>query len=155
MKTISLFLTLTILTVSASLAQAGDEAKKMTNENGVAFMDYKCSKLESAKQLIFADSDVEFMASGMMLNSKERVLSVKLTARSGIKQSSDLLLFLKRISKADGKINYSFDTKLGAVLAIEEISSENGRSQTMKIQLIEESGTSETTITCATALGGN
>ena len=52
-------------------------------------------------------------------------------------------------------MNYSFDTKLGSVLAIEEVSSDEGRTQTMKIKMTEDSGTTETTVVCKAALIGN
>lgn len=154
MKMTSLLITLALI-FTASNAQATDGAKKLANENGVAFMDYKCSLAESASKLIFADADVDILATGMMLKTKERVLSVKLTARSGTKQSSDLLLFLKRVSREETKMNYSFDTKLGAVLAIEEVSSDEGRTQTMKIKMTDDSGTTETTVVCRATLIGN
>lgn len=154
MKMTSLLITLALV-FTASIAQATDAAKKLANENGVAFMDYKCSLSDSASRLIFAEADVDIMATGMMLNTKERVLSVRLTARTGTKQSSELLLFLKRVSREDNKMNYSFDTKLGAVLAIEEVSSDEGRTQTMKIKMTEDSGTTETTVVCRAALINN
>ena len=154
MKMTSLLITLALI-FTASIALATDAAKKLANENGVAFMDYKCSLSKSASRLIFAEADVDILATGMMLKTKERVLSVKLTARSGTRQSSDLLLFLKRVSKEENKMNYSFDTKLGAVLAIEEVSSDEGRTQTMKIKMTDDSGTTETTIVCKAALIGN
>lgn len=154
MKTATLFLTLALV-LSASTAQAADALKKFKNENAVAFMDYKCSLKESAKQLIFADADVDVLAMGMMLNTRERVLSVRMTARTGTKQSSDLLLFLKTISGGVDKMSYSFDSKLGAVLAIEELTSNEGRTRTLKIQMTEESGTTETTVVCSAALIGN
>lgn len=154
MKKTSLFLALALV-LSASWAQAGDSSKKFANENGVAFMDYKCSLAESAKRLIFAEADVDILSMGMMLNTGERVLSVRLTARTGTKQSSDLLLFLKRALKNDDKMTYSFDSKLGAVLAIEEVSSSEGRTRTMKIQMTEDSGTTETSVVCTAPLISN
>ncbi len=154
MKMKSLILTLSLV-FTASMAHAAEAETKKTNENGVAFMDYKCVLAESAKRLVFAESDVDIMAMGVMLSTKEKVLSVKLTAKTGTKQSSDLLLFLKRISKVENKSTYSFDTKLGAVLSVEEVSSEDGRTQLMKIQMTEESGTTETMVSCTAALIGN
>lgn len=153
----SLLVTLALI-VTASIAQASDVAKKLANENSVAFMDYKCSLSESASRMIFADADVDVLATGLMLKTRERVLSVRLTARTGTRQSSDLLLFLKRISREESKTNYSFDTKLGAVLAIEEVSSDEGRTQTIKIKITDDSNTAEaneTTVVCKATQVGN
>lgn len=152
MKMTSLFLALIFL---GSMAQAEGSSKESANENGVLFMDYKCSLAESAKRLIFADADVDVLETGVMLNTKERVLAVRTTARTGTKQSSNLLLFLKRISKNGNKATYSFDTKLGAVVAIEEVSSNEGRTRTMKIAIKEESGTTEATVECSATLTDN
>ena len=152
MKINSLLLTLALV-FSVSMAQAADDAKKLTNENGVAFIDSTCLLMNPAKRLVFADSDVDILSSGMMLKTRERVLLVKLTARSGLKQSGNMLLFLKRVSSVDRKSTYSFDTKLGATLAVEEDRSEDGRLNIMKIRLIEESGTTETSVACSDTFG--
>ncbi len=151
MKMASVLITLALV-FTASMAQADNAAKSLANENGVVFMDYKCSLSDSASRLIFGEADVDILATGVMLKTNERVLSAKLTARTGTRQSSDLLLFLKRISKEENKMSYSFDTKLGAVLAIEEVGSDEGRTQTMKIKMTEDSGTTETTVVCKATL---